>query len=227
MGDPSLSRRTPQGTDDDGGWSHVAMRWMGRLTQIVEVSILWFVATLAGGVILGWLPSTVAAGDVLHRLLTSDPSQRPIADFFTVWRAQFGRANAVGWPATLAGLVLALDVWILLGFRGEWVGYALAGTLIVAGWLAVGVGYLTNLLALPGGREASAVDLWRAALTMPLVSAGYTVTWLVCVASLAVVVWVFPVVGVLAAPGLLVLLTAWLARRRLRETGVADDPRQS
>ena len=60
MGDPSLSRRI-QGADSNGGWSHVAMRWLGRVTQIVEVSLLWVLGTLAGGVVLGWLPASVAA----------------------------------------------------------------------------------------------------------------------------------------------------------------------
>lgn len=222
MGDPSLSRRV-QGADSHGGWSHVAMRWLGRVTQVVEVSILWVLGTLAGGVVLGWLPASVAASELLHRLLTPEPSDRPIADFFSLWRRQFRRANAVGWPATVAGLILLLDMWILLGFRGAWVVGALLATLLVGAWLTLAVGYLVNLLPLPEGRTASVGSLWRTALTMPLVSAGHTVVWLVCVVSLAVVVWVYPLVGVLAGPGLVTLLTAWLTRRRLRAAGITAD----
>lgn len=227
MGDQGVRRRRPpSGDEDGGGWSHVVMRWLGRVTQTVEISVLWLLGTVVGVLLLGWLPASVAACDVLHRIVVNEPSARPFGDFVESWRANFRRANLVGWPATVVLLVLALDIWILLGFRGAWAGVVLILTAALALWFVIAVGFLVNLLALPSSRSASAWRLWRTALTMPLVSPGYVLVWLVCVASVAALVWVFPVTSVLLAPGLVALLTAWLTRRRLHGTGVADDPFQ-
>lgn len=220
MGDKGLTRR-PQGGDEGGGWSHVAMRWLGRITQVVEISVTWFLGTVAGIVLFGWLPAAVAACDVLHRLLSEEPSGRPIADFFQSWRAHFRRANVVGWPATLVLLVLGLDFWILLGFRGAWVGAALVLTGLVSAWFLFAIGFLVNLLALPAAASNSSWTLWRTALTMSLVSPGHGVAWVVCMASIGAVAWVFPVVVFLVAPGLGAFVTAWLTRRRLHDSGVA------
>ncbi|MBK7820908.1 MAG: DUF624 domain-containing protein [Tessaracoccus sp.] len=213
------------GSGEAGDWSHAAMRWLGRVTQTVEVSVLSLLGTAAGAVLLGWLPSGVAACDVLHRLLSEEPSGQPIREYADAWRASFARANRVGWPATLAVAVLALDFWILRGFSGPWAGTALVLTAVVAAWLFFAIGFLVNLLALPAAEEATAWSLWRIALVMPLVSPGHVLVWLTCLASIGVLVWVAPVAAVLLAPGLIALLTAWLARRRLHIVGVPVDPR--
>lgn len=225
MGHKGLSGRV-QGSDDRAGWSHVAMRWLGRITQVVEISVVWFIGTVAGILLFGWLPAAVAASDVLHRLLSEDPSGRPVADFIRAWRAHFRRANLVGWPGTVVMLVLALDFWVLLGFRGPLAGVLLVLTALVSAWFLFAVGFLVNLLALPAADSRTAWDLWRTALTMALVSPGQGLAWLVCLASIGAVVWVFPVTAVLVAPGLIAFITAWLTRRRLHATGVAVDPRE-
>ncbi|MFT3889419.1 MAG: DUF624 domain-containing protein [Arachnia sp.] len=217
-----MTLRQRAGSDDEG-WSHVAMRWLGRLTQTVEVSVATLVGIAAGGIVLGWLPAGVAASDVLGRLVAGEPSDRPFGDFHRSWRAHFGRANRVGWPATVVVLVLAVDGWILLCLRGPWAGVALALTAAAAAWFALAVGFLVNLLSLPSTKDATTWALWRTALLMPLVSPGYAVAWLACIASIGALAWVYPVTAVLLAPGLIALATAWLTRRRLHSTGVATD----
>lgn len=206
------------------GWANTAMSWLGRLTGVVEITACWVLGTLAGGIVLGWLPAAVAAGAVLHKLVGPEPSDRPFAEFFEVWRANLTRANAVGWPATLALGMLALDLWILSHGGPAWLGVLLVLTVVVALVLVLAVGYLASLLMLPDARRLPAARLWRTALVMPIVSPAATLVWSACMALLAVVVWILPVVGVLCAPGYVVLVTTWLTRRRLHQAGVARDP---
>lgn len=206
------------------GWAATAMSWLGKLTGVVEITLCWFLGVLAGGIVLGWLPAGVAAGAVLHKLTGPEPSDRPFAEFFEVWRANLGRANAVGWPATLAFGVLAADLWILSRGGPAWLTVLLVLTLVVALVLVVAVGYLASLLMLPAARRMPAARLWRTALVMPIVSPAATVVWVACMALLTVVVEILPVVGVLCAPGYVILVTTWLTRRRLHQAGVAPDP---
>lgn len=200
------------------------MSWLGRFTTVVEVTFCWALGVLAGGVVLGWMPAGVAAGDVLHRLTGPDPSDRPIRDFFAIWRTQFVRSNAVGWPATLALLVLAVNISVLWQGGEPWMASFLPASILTGLLLVLGTGFLMALLALPETRLESARRLWRTALVMPVVSPATTLVWLFCMALLGVVAWNVPVVAVIAGPGYVALVTAWLARRRLVQTGVVDDP---
>lgn len=213
------------------GWAHTAMAWLGRVTQVVEVTVCWAVGVLAGGVLLGWAPAGAAAGVVLHRLTGDDPSERPVADFFAVWRATFVRGNRAVWPATIAALVLAVNLWVMGRGHELWMLAALLGNGLLCLWLALSVGHLLTLLGSPETSTRPVGWLRRTALVMPLVSPAASLVWFVCVAALAVVAWVLPIVAVLAGPGYVALVTVWLSRRRLRQTGVVgqsdqeEDPR--
>nr|WP_255622069.1 DUF624 domain-containing protein [Tessaracoccus sp. OS52] len=202
------------------------MSWLGRATQLVEVTACWVLGVMAGGIVLGWLPAGVAAGSVLHKLTGPEPSDRPIAEFFEVWRSNLGRANAVGWPATIAIPVLLLDLWILSHGGPSWLAVVVVANMVFAAWLVLAVGYLMSLLMLAETHSLPMARLWRTSLVMPLASPGTTLIWLVCLGLLAVVARFVPIVAVLCAPGYVILVTSWLTRRRLHNAGVAHDSEQ-
>lgn len=216
MGDQGLT----QAPRHDGGWAETGMRWLGRVTQVVEVSLAWWLTTALGLILLGHLPASVAAVSVLGRLGTDEASDRPLADFFGGWRANLLRSNAVGWPATVALLILGLNAWVLSRGTHAWMAPMLVATICVGAWLVLAVAYLVVFLADERTRGLPALRLWRAALAVPLTSPATAAAWLVCVLSLAVVTWRFTILLPLAVPGLLALLTAWLMRRRLDQTGL-------
>ncbi|WP_385901260.1 DUF624 domain-containing protein [Tessaracoccus sp. O5.2] len=219
MGDQGL-RRPRRAGSDDGGWSHVAMRWLTRLTQPVEITLCWAVGVLAGGVILGWLPAGVAAGAVLSRLGTPEASAAPVTDFFRSWRRHLWRANAVGWPATVALLIMAVNIWVLSRGGEPWMPVVLGLTLLLAAWLVLATGYLMALLERPALSGAPASSLWRLALAMPALSPGTSAAWVVTVAALLVVAVAVPPVGLLFGPGAFAWVTGWLTRRGLESARV-------
>lgn len=63
----------------------------------------------------------------------------------------------------------------------------------------------------------ASITKWRIAILLAVGSPGTSLAWPVTVASLAVICWVLPMVGVLAGPGLLCCVTFWLNRRRFAE----------
>ncbi|MBB1484418.1 DUF624 domain-containing protein [Tessaracoccus sp. MC1865] len=203
-----------------GGWAETAMRWLGTGTQVVEVSLAWWVATLLGLILFGHLPASVAAVSVLGRLGTDDASTRPLGDFVRAWRATLVRSTVVGWPATLALVVLGFNGWVLSLGDEPWMAPMFVVTVGVAACLSLGLAYVVPMLADERGRRVPVLTLWRAALGVCLVSPATAAAWAVSAAGLAVVAWRFPILVPLAVPGLVALLTAWLMRRRLDQTGV-------
>lgn len=216
MGDQGL-KRAPR---SEGGWAETGMRWLGIGTQVVEVSLAWWISTALGLILFGYLPASVAAVSVLGRLGTDDASAHPLGDFFRAWRRNLVRCAVVGWPATVALVILSLNGWVLSRGGQAWMTPMLVATVCVAVWLLLALAYLVVLLADGRSRKIPALRLWRAALAVPLASPATALAWVVSAASLAVVVWRFPILLPLAVPGLLALLTAWLMRRRLDQAGV-------
>ena len=216
MGDQGL-KRAPR---SEGGWAETGMRWLGIGTQIVEVSLAWWLSTALGLILFGYLPASIAAVSVLGRLGTDDASAQPLGDFFRVWRANLLRGVVVGWPATLALVILGLNGWVLSRGGEAWMAPMLVATVCVAIWLLFALAYLVVLFADDRSRTMRATTLWRAVLAVPLASPGTALAWLLSAVSLGVIAWRFPILVPLAVPGLLALLTAWLMRRRLDQTGV-------
>ena len=228
MGHQGLTSPPRSASDGQGwdGWAPTAMRWLSRLTQVVEVSILWFVGTLLGGIVLGWMPSTVAAGAVLHHLTGPEPSNRPFMEFFESWKDSFWRANAVGWPVTVGVPMGLLNLWILWNGGETWMIPMLFATIAILLAMGLIVGYLSSLLVLPDAHGLGMGQLWHTATAVLVASPGTILAWIITVLSLGVVFYQFPLLGVLAGPGLLILVTAWLTRRRLHTANVVNDPDQ-
>lgn len=209
------------------GWAARAMQWLGYLTAFVEVSIGWLLGTLAGGVLLGWLPASVAAGQSIHTLISDDPTTRPLGDVLRGWKRSWVRANAVGWPATLGSVILVLNWWIMSLGEGFLFTLVRAAMVVMGVWWALSIGYLVTLLGTPRTRALPAATLWRDAVLLPVGSPGTSLAWIVTIASILVIGWVLPVLAVLAGPAAVWFVTFWLNRRRFAEIDQArrDDSR--
>ncbi|MGY1550647.1 YesL family protein [Microbacterium sp. A588] len=103
------------------GWAsraHAACDW---LFWVMTVNLLWYVFTLAGGILLGAAPATVAATELTRRRLRGEGFPA-IRTFAQAWSREFWRANAVLAPVLIVGTILAVNA----------IGFAGAGTLAEA-----------------------------------------------------------------------------------------------
>lgn len=97
-----------------GGWAlraHAACDW---LFWVMTVNALWYLFTLAGAVVLGAAPASVAASELTRRRLRGEvfPAVRTFA---AAWRREFWRANAVLAPVLMIGAILAVNAIGLAG----------------------------------------------------------------------------------------------------------------
>ena len=132
----------------------------GRLYRLLDwplrlagLNLLWLAGVLAGGVVAGASPATVALFALLREyLLGRQP--RPWHDFWRHWRAEFVRSQfRLGVPL--------LTLWVFLFYL-----LAARGTPIVAAVAVLGLAYLGALIYLPAVLahfELPAVPAWRTA----------------------------------------------------------------
>lgn len=95
------------------------------LTRALLIQAIWLTGTLAGGILAGWAPATMAAHDAAACAERGEPIRWRRAA--SVWRSHLGRSQALLYPPVLL-LLLA--------------GHGLA--------LALG-GHVTGLIAVPTG----------------------------------------------------------------------------
>ncbi|WP_193597832.1 DUF624 domain-containing protein [Microbacterium sp. YJN-G] len=105
---------------------HSAFEWV---LWVATVNALWYLFALAGGILLGTAPASVAAAELTRRRLRGE-GFRTLPAFASAWRREFVRANLVVGPVHL---VLALLATAVLGrFRADAVGSAWSAAALVA-----------------------------------------------------------------------------------------------
>lgn len=204
---------------DAPGWAGTAMRWLGWITGVVEVGVAWSLATLAGGLLLGWAPASVAASRVLGGLFGPEPSARPFLDVWRGWRAELGRANRVCWPVSVITVLLAADLVAVAAAPRPYgsIGLALLG--LIGCWLLLATGHLLSLLSARDTAEVPAARLWRAAAALPLLAPLRSIGCLAALAGAVLLAGWVPALAVLTLPAALLLINARLGSpvlRRLR-----------
>ncbi len=90
------------------GWAvrlHGACDWV---LWVMTINVLWYLFTLAGAIILGAAPATVAAAELTRRKLRGESFQ-VFRTFAAAWRREFWRANAVFAPIGIVLVILGLN----------------------------------------------------------------------------------------------------------------------
>ncbi|MGI5521728.1 YesL family protein [Micromonospora sp. CA-259024] len=170
--------------------------------RLVGLNVLWLAGVLAGGVVAGLSPATVALFALLRSYLRGG-SPRPWHDFWLHWRAEFGRSQLrLGVPL----LTLWVFLFYLLAARGTPVALAVAVPAVV---------YLAALIYVPAvlahfdvpatvAWRIAALAAWRAPLWTLGLGSALAVLVLAMVYALPVAIPFF----LPSAPAALVTLVA-------------------
>jgi uncharacterized membrane protein YesL len=208
---------------DEIGWTGGVMRVLRRVTRLVEINVLVLLGAVAGGVVLGLWPAARAASAVL---LDGDPAESPWRPFWREWLAGWRRANALGAPLTVAGVVLLLDSLLLAQMEGPVRAALQLGLVLVGAWTAVVLAYWPRVVL---RYDRSALDTWRFLLLSPALGPGTAVGAVVVLGVCGLVAYVIPLLGLLAGIAVPLWLTGRMVDERLdRMDGISrpDDVRR-
>lgn len=208
---------------DELGWTGGVMRVLRRVTRLVEINVLVLLGAVAGGGVLGLWPAVRAASAVL---LDGDPAESPWRPFWREWLAGWRRANALGAPLTVAGVVLLLDSLLLAQMEGPVRAALQLGLVLVGAWTAVVLAYWPRVVL---RYDRSALDTWRFLLLSPALGPGTAVGAVVVLGVCGLVAYVIPLLGLLAGVSVPLWLTGRMVDERLdRMDGISrpDDLRR-
>ncbi|RKL67123.1 hypothetical protein CR203_11465 [Salipaludibacillus neizhouensis] len=94
---------------------YVISDWLMRLAYI---NLLWILFTFLGGIVLGFMPATVAMFTIIRKLIVKD-DQVPIFKTFTrVFKSEFLKSNILGVILGGTGYILYIDFLYLGSIEG-------------------------------------------------------------------------------------------------------------
>lgn len=127
------------------GWATALANWGGWLTWVLALSAFWFVATLAGAVVLGVAPASVAAA-TLVRERSLGRHDRVWRDGFRHWARALVQSQAAFLPLAAATAILGTD-YLWFSAMGPAAAPARLSTLIAFALTVIALAWAAPLAA--------------------------------------------------------------------------------
>ncbi|MEV6038678.1 DUF624 domain-containing protein [Nonomuraea sp. NPDC052116] len=183
-----------------------------ELIWAVQLNLMWIVFTLAGGVIGGLGPATVAAY-TLARRRTRNESFHGWAEFWTVYRREFVRASLLVLPVAALATVLVGN-YLYLSALGPSMGALRIATFVALIALA-GVGaYVGPLYA---HYDLPLRAYWPKAAQLALLRPASSVLLLLALSAIAYATSAAPILAPVISFGAWIYLNTWLCQRFFAE----------
>ncbi|UBU09716.1 YesL family protein [Nonomuraea gerenzanensis] len=180
--------------------------WAARL------NLAWLAFTLAGGVILGLGPATVAAYTLARRHARNETFQ-VWREFWTVYRREFVRASLLVLPAVLVAVVLVGN-YLYLSALGPDHGFARIASFVALLVLA-GVG--AHVGPLYAHYDLPLWAYWSKAAQLALLRPASSVILLLALSAIAFATSALPILAPLISFGAWIYLNTWLCQRFFQE----------
>ncbi|GAA2270110.1 hypothetical protein GCM10010149_09210 [Nonomuraea roseoviolacea subsp. roseoviolacea] len=178
----------------------------------VRLNLLWLVFALAGGVVLGLGPSTMAAYTLARRHARGESFQAT-REFWAVYRREFVRGSLLVLPAAVLGVVLVGD-YLYLSALGPTSGALRIATLVALVALA-GVG--AQVGPLYAHYDLPLRAYWPKAAQLALLRPASSVLLLLALSAIAAATSAAPLLAPLISFGAWISLNTWLCQRFFAE----------
>lgn len=193
----------------------MSMKVQAACTEVVwaaRLNLLWLTFTLAGGVVLGLGPATVAAYTLARRHARGESFQA-WSEFWAVYRREFVRGSLLVLPMAVLAIVLVGN-HLYLGALGPGTGALRIATLVALAALVVVGSYLGPIYAhydLPLRAYLPKASLF--AITRPAAS----VLQLFVLSGIAYATTAMPVLAAVISIGAWIHVNTWLCLRFFQE----------
>lgn len=165
--------------------------WLFRL---VYINVLWILFTLAGGIIFGIFPATVAMFSVMRKWMNKEEEPHTFRMFLKYFKREFLKSNLLGMILITIGLFLYIDAKLIPAFEGI-LKYVLLGS-----YATVGIFYLLVLLYIFPffvHYENSMFQYFKSILLIGVSYPFRTLLMGVSIISILFICFVFPAIAIL------------------------------
>lgn len=83
------------------------------ITKFAYINLLWIFFTFAGGILLGFFPSTIAMFTIIRKWLRGDTDIKVFNTFWESYKKEFWKSNRLGIFITAIACLVALDIYFL------------------------------------------------------------------------------------------------------------------
>ncbi|MGY3715721.1 YesL family protein [Sutcliffiella cohnii] len=178
------------------------------ITRFAYINALWIIFTLAGGILLGLFPATVALYSIIRQWLKGNWEQPIFQQFFLYYKLEFWKSNRLGIFLYTIGIILTINIFFLY----ENINLLLSWT--AAPFLAGIVIFILLLFYLFPAYvhfdEQNKVVVKDAFLIM-LISPIYTLGMFISIAAFAVIVSLLPALFFIFGVSFYGFITMWFA----------------
>ncbi|MFJ7976710.1 YesL family protein [Peribacillus sp. NPDC096379] len=170
---------------------YVVCDWIIRLLYL---NLLWIVFTIAGLVIAGIFPATVALFSVLKEWIHEGKNVRVFNVFLNIYRKEFLKANRLGIILFFISIVFYTD-WLFTNQLSGTLGMITKGVLLGSGFVfGITLLYVVPVYLQVDGKVFTTIKL---AFLIGIIYPHYTFIMMLSVASLMLISFLLPMAGFL------------------------------
>ncbi|MGX2959560.1 YesL family protein [Peribacillus sp. JNUCC 23] len=170
---------------------YVVCDWIIRLLYL---NLLWIVFTIAGLVIAGIFPATVALFSVLKEWIHEGKNVRVFNVFLNIYRKEFLKANRLGIILFFISIVFYMD-WLFTNQLSGTLGMITKGVLLGSGFVfGITLLYVVPVYLQVDGKVFTTIKL---AFLIGITYPHYTFIMMLSVASLMLISFLLPMAGFL------------------------------
>lgn len=178
------------------------------ITRFAYINVLWIFFTLAGGIILGLFPATIAMFSLIRQWLKGHSDMPVFTSFWNYYKSEFWKSNRLGLFIYIFLLIFGFNILFLEANIGELLTWTSAPLLAGMLLFTLIVFYLFPAYA---HYDLSIFQLFKNALLTMLVSPLHTFSIIVSLVAFYFIISAIPALGFIFGASFYSFITLWFA----------------
>ncbi|MCL7749679.1 YesL family protein [Halalkalibacter alkaliphilus] len=178
------------------------------ITRFAYINVLWFFFTLAGGVILGLFPATIAMFSLIRQWLRGHSDMPIFPSFWRYYKKEFWKSNRLGLIIYLFSFVFGFNIIFLHANIGELITWTYVP--LLAGLLLF-ILLIIYLFPTYVHYDLPVMQIIKNAFLTMLVSPIYSFFIMICLGASYIIVTVIPALALIFGASFFSFITLWFS----------------
>lgn len=188
-------------------WNNVLYSLFVWITRLALIHILWVSFTVAGGLLLGFFPSTAALFVIMRDWIRGKTDLPVLSSYWHYYKKNFWKSNRLGIYIMALGLLIGLDLWYIQSAAGEWFTWT---RIPLFAFMLLFLLFLFYLFPAFVHFDLNVRNVLKQAFLIMLISPFHTLLILLCLAALFVFMYLVPGLAFLFGSSAYAFVTMWL-----------------